>query len=71
MHLLLKETYDQLKPFTAKTGDLIIDSEFTGGQNNWSISTDIKTSLGTLSPNARVEADRYYSALGVFSCFGC
>ena len=53
--LLLKETYDQLKPFTAKTGDLIIDSEFSGGQNNWSISTDIKTSLGTLSPNLELK----------------
>jgi len=53
--LLLKETYDQLKPFTAKTGDLIIYSEFSGGQNNWSISTDIKTSLGTLSPNLELK----------------
>jgi hypothetical protein len=53
--LLLKETYDQLKPFTAKTRDLIIDSEFSGGQNNWSISTDVKTSLGTLSPNLELK----------------
>ena len=49
--IFLKETYEQLKPYTSKTGDLIIDSEFTGDKNNWNIISNVKTKLGVLSPN--------------------
>ena len=69
--LLLKETYDQLKPFTAKTGDLIIDSEFSGGQNNWSISSDVKTSLGTLSPNLELKRTDITQPWEYSVGFGC
>ena len=69
--LLLKETYDQLKPYTANTGDLIIDSEFTGDKNNWNIIANVKTRLGTISPNVELKRAsitqpwEYAVALGV------
>jgi hypothetical protein len=53
--IFLKETYDQLKPYTTKTGDLIIDSEFTGDKNNWNIISNVKTKLGVLSPNVKLK----------------
>jgi len=56
--LLLKETYEQLKPYTTNTGDLIMDSEFTGGKNNWNIIANVKTQLGTLSPNVKLMRER-------------
>ena len=71
--ILLKETYEQLKPYTTKTGELIIDSEFTGDKNNWNIIANIKTQLGTLSPNVNLMRERidlpweYAVALGVDS----